>query len=132
MPLKDPEARKAYQQAWHQANKERILAEHYQRRKDDPEKQKRIQRNWRKKQGDERRAMLAEIKQERGCIDCGYNTHAVALDFDHRPGTEKLFNISRQGLFLTWEKVLAEIAKCDVRCANCHRVKTHERLKEAA
>jgi hypothetical protein len=63
-----------------------------------------------------RRARLNEIKRAAGCIDCG--TREGRLDFDHRPGEEKLFNVSR---FLgAWEKVEAEIAKCDVRCVSCH------------
>lgn len=62
-----------------------------------------------------------------GCIDCGYKSHAVALDFDHVRG-EKYKDISvmiNNGVSLTTLK--AEIRKCEVRCANCHRIATAKR-----
>jgi len=62
------------------------------------------------------------------CVDCG-EANTVVLEFDHvgEKGTKE-FNISdavRRGLSL--KKVEEEIAKCEVRCANCHRKKTYER-----
>lgn len=69
------------------------------------------------------RARTDAIKRERGCMDCGYNKHACALDFDHRPGEIKLFNVAAL-MSGVWARVEAEIAKCDVVCANCHRVRT--------
>lgn len=74
---------------------------------------------------------IQALKLERGCIDCGYSAHSEALDFDHRPGVEKLFTIG-ESVTRSWETVLAEIAKCDVRCANCHRIITAERRKDDA
>lgn len=78
-----------------------------------------------------RRARLQEridaIKLERGCIDCGYRLHPRALDFDHRDGEDKTFNVSKiLRQTVSWERIQAEIDKCDVRCANCHRVRTAE------
>jgi hypothetical protein len=64
--------------------------------------------------------------QNNPCIDCG-EADIVVLEFDHI-GDDKKFNISdatRRGYSL--DKVVAEIAKCEVRCANCHRKKTYER-----
>jgi hypothetical protein len=49
------------------------------------------------------------------------------MDFDHRPGTTKLGEISKKLYFLGEKKLLAEIAKCDLVCANCHRIRTQER-----
>jgi hypothetical protein len=73
------------------------------------------------------RARINEIKLERGCADCGYRAHPAALDFDHLPGSEKrhpvAWLISRNRL----EDALAEIEKCEVVCANCHRVRTATR-----
>ncbi len=66
------------------------------------------------------------IKLERGCADCGYNAHPAALDFDHLPGAEKWRGVSRL-MTVRWEKVAEEIAKCEVVCANCHRIRTAER-----
>ena len=59
------------------------------------------------------------------CVDCG-NTDIRVLDFDHVYG-EKGGNISRMIQGSPWLAIEAEIAKCEVRCANCHRIKTIER-----
>jgi hypothetical protein len=59
------------------------------------------------------------------CLDCG-EPDLVVLEFDHRPDVEKKFNIGesmKRGVSLP--TLIAEIAKCDVRCANCHRRKTY-------
>ena len=72
-----------------------------------------------------RREWLDQIKLQKGCADCGYNQHPAALDFDHRDGEAKLFNISAR-LTRSWDSILAEVNKCDVVCACCHRIRTHE------
>ena len=75
---------------------------------------------------EKRRAMLNQMKTDRGCDRCGYNMYAGALDWDHRPNEAKVFAISG-GWSRSYEKLLAEIAKCDLLCANCHRRVTDER-----
>lgn len=60
-----------------------------------------------------------------GCVDCGYNEHPAALEFDHVRG-DKLFNIGERKT-MNWDKLMEEIDKCDLVCANCHRVRTAER-----
>jgi len=73
---------------------------------------------------------MQQIKLERGCSDCGYNEYAEALDFDHRPGEVKLYVPAYMPKrLLSMEKIIAEIAKCDVVCANCHRVRTLKRKR---
>lgn len=75
-----------------------------------------------------RYAVMAIYKHASGCVDCGYRRHMMALDFDHRPGVDKCFNISSStGLHVAEDRFWAEIAKCDVRCSNCHRVITTAR-----
>lgn len=74
----------------------------------------------------ERHLWLDAYKLERGCIDCGYNKHAVALDFDHRDPELKISCIAEM-LTCAWPVILAELEKCDIRCAVCHRVKTHRK-----
>lgn len=76
-----------------------------------------------------RKQWVREYKVERGCTDCGYNTHWAALDFDHLPGTVKVRDI-KAGQQLGWKALLAEIAKCEVVCANCHRIRTVSRGRE--
>jgi hypothetical protein len=51
------------------------------------------------------------------------------MDFDHRPDEEKLFDVGT-GLLYSKEKVLAEIAKCDLICACCHRIRTDVRKRK--
>jgi hypothetical protein len=59
------------------------------------------------------------------CIDCG-ETNPMKLEFDHR--SDKSFHIGKSfiGKSKDIEVIKSEIAKCDVRCASCHRVKTHK------
>ena len=73
---------------------------------------------------------MQEIHQyqlEKGCADCGYNTHPAALEFDHLPNTEKKFNIGEEMGNYSREKLWEEIEKCDVVCANCHAIRTATR-----
>ena len=58
------------------------------------------------------------------CIDCG-EQNPVVLDFDHREPSDKKHEVSKMvhdGY--SWKNILKEINKCDVRCSNCHRIKT--------
>lgn len=76
----------------------------------------------------ERRARLNAIKLEAGCADCGYAAHPEALQFDHLPGTHKLFSVANaMSEGRPWDLIETEISKCEVVCANCHAVRTSER-----
>jgi hypothetical protein len=57
------------------------------------------------------------------CIDCG-ETDPIVLQFDHRDGTTKVDAVGTMLNRASWGALLSEIAKCDVRCANCHRLRT--------
>lgn len=76
--------------------------------------------------GQAKRDRIAAIKLARGCVDCGYNAHSEALEFDHRPGVDKVSRVSAMSTS-SWARIEAEIAKCDIRCANCHAVITRAR-----
>jgi hypothetical protein len=66
-----------------------------------------------------------EYLLEHPCVDCG-ESDPVVLEFDHL--RDKVANISKlAALKRPWEIILAEIAKCEVVCANCHRRRTAER-----
>ena len=83
-------------------------------------------KDWQKAYRQGRLEEINAYKLERGCMDCGYAVAAVALDFDHRPGEEKLANVANL-VTASAERLYAEIAKCDVVCANCHRIRTEGR-----
>jgi hypothetical protein len=68
------------------------------------------------------RAFVFAYKSQHPCVDCG-EADPVCLDFDHRDPALKVFAVARAFDF-SLKRVQAEIAKCDVRCANCHRKKT--------
>ena len=76
------------------------------------------------------RTLISEFKVHFGCVDCGYNEHAEALDFDHVFGN-KQSDISRMVLdSRPLNIIIDEITKCEVVCANCHRIRTANRRKE--
>lgn len=62
------------------------------------------------------------------CQDCGLSYPSYVMDFDHRDSKDKLRNIAYLPV-LGWSenKILKEIAKCDLVCSNCHRIRTHNR-----
>lgn len=66
------------------------------------------------------------------CLDCGGRFPAECMDFDHRPGEGKYNTLSKlvnNGRNI--DTLLKEIAKCDLVCSNCHRIRTKRRLHEA-
>ncbi len=70
------------------------------------------------------RQLFFDLLKTSSCIDCGID-NPVVLDFDHKNTDEKVHEVSKMlhdGY--SWDNILLEISKCDVRCANCHRIKT--------
>jgi len=111
MSYKTPEARRTYWLNWYAipANRD-----------------KHIKRNRavRDKRLVEIRKWVNDYKVEHGCVDCGYNANAAALDLDHRDPTEKRNTVCMLVRNMnSLEGVKEEVVKCDVRCANCHRIK---------
>jgi hypothetical protein len=61
---------------------------------------------------------------EHPCLDCGMSD-IRCLEFDHRDPAEKRYNVAAMvELQKSWVEILSEIEKCDIRCANCHRIRT--------
>lgn len=74
--------------------------------------------------------ILREVKAK-PCLDCGKSYPFYVMDLDHRPGERKLFNLAHAHFAgKPVPLVEAEIAKCDVVCANCHRERTYQRLSK--
>jgi hypothetical protein len=58
-------------------------------------------------------------------MDCGYRFHPYQMDFDHRDPLTKEFNLTAgHAMLMSRPRLLAEVAKCDIVCANCHDVRT--------
>jgi len=70
------------------------------------------------------REWLNELKRK-PCQDCGRTRHHAAMDFDYARGTK----ITQIADMWSWgrQRVIDEITKCDLVCANCHRERTQVR-----
>jgi hypothetical protein len=99
----------AYRRAHYLRNRERYIAR-VQRRK----QELRI----------ERTQFLIDYFAEHPCTDCG-EADPVVLEFDHL--RDKDFDVASKLLHYPWARILAEIEKCEVVCANCHRRRTAQR-----
>lgn len=71
---------------------------------------------------------LLRSTKDRPCMDCGKSYPSYVMDFDHCRG-KKLMDLSmaRQKHWKI-QRILDEIAKCDVVCSNCHRERTWSRM----
>ena len=70
------------------------------------------------------------LKESTPCADCGNSFTACCMDFDHVRGikVDAVSQMVRRGD--KWSIIEAEITKCDIRCANCHRIRTELRRLE--
>lgn len=69
--------------------------------------------------------LLRDLRRE-PCADCGDVFEPHQMDFDHRNPADKLFRLTEGGaMLMSRARLLSEINKCDVVCANCHRIRTH-------
>lgn len=60
------------------------------------------------------------------CVICGYDAHPSALDFDHRDPSTKMINVSAIMNWKDRDRIWPEVQKCQLLCANCHRIKSIE------
>lgn len=76
---------------------------------------------------DRKRELIDSLKNV-PCMDCGRSFPPECMDFDHRDPSAKLFAIGRAaGSGKGGEQAIRdEAAKCDVVCANCHRIRTRK------
>jgi hypothetical protein len=64
------------------------------------------------------------------CADCGGTFEPYQMDFDHRDPAQKSFQVTDgRAMLMSRERLLAEVAKCDIVCANCHRIRTDRQRK---
>jgi hypothetical protein len=73
--------------------------------------------------------LAISLKSGKPCVDCSGIFHFAAMDFDHiDPNTKTLHGHSL--LSFSKAKVAEEIKKCELVCANCHRIRTYNRNQE--
>lgn len=116
----------------HTTNKHTLASRRY--REKYPEKYKALSKKWaeatkesHKRDHQQRRQRLYDYLKIHPCVDCGEDDWMV-LEFDHIRGV-KSFNVM-SSVSRTKELIEAEIAKCDIRCANCHR-RRHAKERES-
>jgi hypothetical protein len=78
----------------------------------------------------QRVAEINAYKEEKGCMDCGQKFPGVCMDFDHREGEIKKFNVSNCSSYSV-EKLNSEIKKCDLVCKNCHAIRTYNKKQHS-
>ena len=115
MPYARAKDRRTNARKWYAANKDRY-------------------RRWRQKQKvrqQRTRKLIAKYKEKNPCADCRGHFPAAAMDFDHIKSRGKKHKIISKmvsdGYGLS--RILAEIEKCDLVCATCHRVRELKRSK---
>lgn len=69
---------------------------------------------------------MSQIKESTPCTDCGKLYPHYVMDFDHLDNKEGLINefVRRYNK----DALNREIAKCEVVCSNCHRIRSFNRL----
>jgi predicted HNH restriction endonuclease len=79
-----------------------------------------------------RRRTKAKLVEAHGgkCYDCGLAFPPFMFDFDHRDPSVKLFAVSADGKSISYGRQYEESLKCDLVCANCHRMRTHRQRCE--
>jgi len=115
MPAKDPNRRRATVRAWYARTKHRRGPELVERRRTNRQARRHVLAKW-----------FVELKTSLVCVRCG-ESHPACIQFHHADPAEKEMSVSdavRRG----WsrKRILAELGKCEVLCANCH-AKHHAR-----
>jgi hypothetical protein len=89
----------------------------------DPEQKREYKRGWRLRRTAEKRKWLNEYKRNKPCSRCGKIYDPLCLDLHHLDPMNKVSTISFMIQGTHSLKVLKEeVAKCEVICANCHRL----------
>ena len=107
MPYKDIAKRRACHKRYYLRNKQLYKEKNIKRKKELLE-------------------FVISLKQK-PCMDCGIQYPHYVMDFDHRDKKKKVASINRMIHIHRYskKKILKEVKKCDLVCANCHRIRTY-------
>jgi hypothetical protein len=98
------ECGKSYNRKWYDRNQSDVVARNSRNRKD-------------------KVAWLKELKRNKRCVRCD-ESNPACLDFHHTNPDEKTLDISIAVRSWSTKRLMSEIDKCIVLCANCHRKET--------
>jgi hypothetical protein len=90
-------------------------------------KEKYLEKN--RKKREKLRQYIRDIKSSSTCADCGKSYPYYVMDFDHLENKQNI--VSRLVFSNSLSALEAEIAKCEVVCANCHRIRTFGRMEQS-
>ncbi|RTK95005.1 hypothetical protein EKI60_00940 [Candidatus Saccharibacteria bacterium] len=107
MPWKDIEKQRAAIRKHYYANREKYIQKALKRKKGI--------RKW-----------LNDYKESSACVDCKTFYPYYVMDFDHI--ADKSSNVSQLINTCSMRQIKAEIARCELVCSNCHRIRTFKRL----
>lgn len=105
-----------YQAQWYKDNKSRYLE---------------INKKSRRRYKQDICGAIQVLKENTPCTDCGKFYRAWVMEFDHVRGVKYDCISSMLARSMSMQKILDEIVKCDLCCANCHRERTHKRFIES-
>jgi hypothetical protein len=108
MAYRDPAEQRAAERRWYAANKAKVAAKKDRKR--------------------ERLRDLVRTAKERPCADCDGSFPYYVMDFDH-VADDKSALVSKLVNFGAVQRLLDEMDKCEVVCANCHRIRTWRRMQ---
>jgi len=122
--------------AWYQANREKVSRQSKERWRKNKEKYEPARQKWAQENREKMLAYYAEkgtahrefidgLKRDNPCLDCGGQFPPYVMEYDHVRGTKR-FSIGKMANHAR-ERVLEEIAKCELVCCACHRIRSHER-----
>jgi hypothetical protein len=106
MPWKDIEKQRAAIRRHYYANKQAYIDKAYKKRR-------------------EIRQWVYELKETTPCTDCKIQYPYYVMDFD--PLQDKKVLVSKVINRGSWKQAKDEIAKCEIVCSNCHRIRTYKR-----
>lgn len=75
-----------------------------------------------------RKLMVFLAEQKQGpCTDCGVVYPSYVMQFDHLGIEDKDMDVGQLVQYGSKKRILDEISKCELVCANCHAERTHKR-----
>jgi hypothetical protein len=72
-------------------------------------------------------AWMWQIKRENSCTDCAGFFHPIAMQWDHIEDNKEIEISNAVKMGWSTNRILQEVAKCELVCANCHAIRTYNR-----